>query len=90
MDMLGFAAVPAIVVIVYLLAELFKGAVQREKLVRLIPPLCGLAGLALGVACYFLTPDLLPANDVITAAAIGAASGFAATGVNQALKQQKK
>lgn len=90
MDILGFAAVPAIVVIVYLLAQLYKGVVQSEKLVQLIPPLCGLAGLVLGVVCYFVTPDAIPADNIIAAAAIGAASGFAATGVNQALKQQMK
>ena len=50
------------------------------------PVICGAAGGILGVAALFLMPDY-PATDYITAAAVGIVSGFAATGVNQAVKQ---
>ena len=48
--------------------------------------ICGVCGLALGVAAMFIMPEF-PATDYITAAAVGTASGFAATGINQAVKQ---
>ena len=46
-------------------------------------------GMVLGIAGMFVMPDF-PADDVITAAAVGMASGLAATGVNQAKKQLTK
>ena len=45
-------------------------------------------GCGLGIAGMFLMPDF-PATDYITAAAVGIASGLAATGVNQAVKQMQ-
>ena len=41
------------------------------------------------VALYVGMPDF-PATDPITAAAVGVASGLAATGLDQAVKQLKK
>ena len=45
--------------------------------------------VALGIVALYIMPDF-PAGDPITAAAIGAVSGFAATGIHQAAKQQKE
>ena len=51
-----------------------------------IPVVCGILGMILGVAGLWLVADF-PADDVLNAAAVGAVSGLAATGVHQAWKQ---
>ena len=48
---------------------------------RWIPLLCGALGGLLGLAAMF------PASNLIDAAAVGIASGLAATGADQALRQ---
>ena len=86
-----FAAVPAIGVIVYLIAEIFKVAANsRESWLKLIPVLCGVLGGVLGVLGWLLIPGYIPAENIFTAAAIGIISGLAATGANQIGKQLKK
>ena len=85
-----FAAVPAIVVIVYLIGEIFRSVIPAESINKFIPIICGVSGLLLGITCYLVSPELIPATDVISASAIGIVSGFAATGVNQVFKQLTK
>lgn len=82
----GIAGVAAITVLAYLIGQGVKASGIANKW---IPVICGIVGLALGVVALYIMPDF-PANDPITAAAIGAVSGFAATGVNQIAKQAKK
>ena len=54
---------------------------------KLIPDICMIVGGILGVICFVLkTPDF-PANDIMTAIAVGVTSGGTATAVNQAIKQ---
>lgn len=79
----GIAGVGAITVICYLIGQLVKASGCHNKW---IPITCGAAGMLLGIAALFLMPDF-PAQDYITAAAVGIVSGLAATGVNQAVKQ---
>ena len=79
----GIAGVAAITVICYLIGLIVRATPLDNKY---IPVICGAAGGILGVAALFLMPDY-PATDYITAAAVGIVSGFAATGVNQAVKQ---
>ena len=86
-----FAAVPAIGVIVYLIAEIFKVAANgRESWLKFIPVLCGVLGGALGIAGWLFVPGYIPAENIFTAAAIGIISGLAATGINQVYKQLTK
>ena len=86
-----FAAVPAIGVIVYLIAEIFKVAANsRESWLKLIPVLCGVLGGVLGMLGWLFIPGYIPAENIFTAAAIGIISGLAATGANQIGKQLKK
>lgn len=80
---LGITGVAAITVICLLIGQAVKASGLDNKW---IPLTCGVCGGALGVAGMFLMPDF-PAGDYITAAAVGIVSGFAATGVNQAMKQ---
>ena len=76
MEFSDFAAVPAIVVLVYLAAYFIK-LIPGETVNRMLPALCGVLGLILGIVCYFTLPGFIPA-------------GFAATGVNQIYKQASK
>lgn len=82
---LGIASVAAITVICYLAAQGIKATRLDSKW---IPVICGALGGALGAAGLYVMPDF-PAGDLMTAIAVGIASGFAATGVNQAYKQLK-
>ena len=79
-----FAIVPAIAMICYTAAEAVKQTALDNKW---IPTLCALLGAALGWASHRAGLPILPAEDPVTALAIGIASGFSATGVNQVWKQ---
>lgn len=83
---LGFVSIPAIVVICYLAATLVKATSIDTKL---LPAICGALGGVLGVIAMIVMPEY-PANDFITAIAIGIVSGLAATGANQIKKQLRK
>ena len=79
----GIAGVAGITVICFLAGQVVKATGLDNKW---IPIVCGALGAALGVAGMYLMPDF-PAQDYITALAVGIVSGFAATGVNQVYKQ---
>lgn len=81
----GITGVAGITVICYL-AGIGVKAVGSEKLNKWIPTVCGALGGLLGIAALFIMPTF-PATDYISAAAVGVVSGFAATGVNQVVKQ---
>lgn len=87
MDITQTGTVLAIVVITYLIGL----AAKQIKNVKdeVIPVIVGVAGGALGVVGMYVIPDY-PAHDIMNAIAVGIASGFASTGVNQAYKQIKK
>lgn len=80
----GLAGVAAITVIAYLIG---MGCKASEKVKdNWIPVICGCAGAALGVVGKMIMPGF-PAEDWVTAVAVGIVSGLAATGVNQVWKQ---
>ena len=81
-----FATVSAITVICYLIGYSVKTLGTIDKW---IPAICGFCGLIFGVLGFLCMPEF-PANDFITAMAVGVASGFASTGINQVYKQIKK
>lgn len=83
----GVMTVAAVTALCYLVGLIVKATKLDNKW---IPVICGLAGIALGItALYNGVPDF-PAADPITAAAVGAVSGLAATGMDQAVKQLKQ
>jgi hypothetical protein len=86
MEFVGIASVAAITVICYIIGEAVKLSPLDNKW---IPVVCGIFGGALGVAGMFVMPDF-PAQDYITAVAVGIVSGLAATGINQTFKQLTK
>lgn len=78
-----FISVGAITIICYILAEFVKVSPIDNKW---IPTFVAVLGGLLGAVGLYIMPNF-PANDIITAVAIGISSGAAATGVNQAFKQ---
>lgn len=90
MDMttFGIANVAAITALCFLVGLIVKATKYNND--KYIPVVCGVAGTILGiVALYIGVPDF-PATDPLTAAAVGAVSGLAATGINQLYKQITK
>ena len=83
---LGFTVVPAILVICYLIG---MGCKTSEKISKYIPVIVGASGGILGVIGMYVMPGF-PAQDYLTAIAIGIVSGLAATGIHQIQKQLKE
>ena len=79
----GIASVAGITVICYLAAQAVKATNLDNKW---LPVICGVLGGILGVVGLYWIPED-PAQDIITAIAVGIMSGLAATGVNQVYKQ---
>ena len=79
----GITGVAAITVICLLVGQGVKASGLDNKW---IPIVCGVCGLALGIAGMYIMPDF-PAKDYITASAVGIVSGLASTGLNQVVKQ---
>ena len=81
----GIASVAVITVICYLIGQVVKVSGVDSKW---IPIVVGVAGGVLGVVGMYLMPDF-PAQDYLTAVAVGIVSGLAATGIDQVAKQLK-
>ena len=79
----GIASVAGITVICYLAAQAVKATNLDNKW---LPVICGVLGGILGVVGLYWIPEY-PAQDIITAIAVGIMSGLAATGVNLVYKQ---
>ena len=84
---LGVASVAAITMIAYLIGEACKAAEKVPD--KWIPVICGMVGAVFGVIGLQVMPDF-PAGDFVNAIAVGIVSGFAATGINQVVKQLSK
>ena len=82
MQNLSASGAAAITALCWLLGEGVKLSPLDNKF---IPLLCGVFGALLGVAAHFLVPGF-PADDLLSAAALGAVSGLAATGAYEAVK----
>ena len=87
--MTEIVTVPVIIGACYLVGFLIKTFFKNEKLNDTIPGICIILGIILGLVSFFTIPDLIPANDWLTASVIGGASGLAATGANQLVKKIK-
>ena len=83
----GIATVVAITVIVYIIGLGVKATSLDNKW---IPWIAGMAGIVLGILALFIGVPDFPASDYLTAAAVGGASGLAATGANEAIKKLKQ
>jgi hypothetical protein len=81
----GVATVVSITVIAFLAGLIVKATKFNND--KFIPIVCGLVGGAFGILGFYTGLADFPANDVITALAVGISSGLAATGVHQGIKQ---
>ena len=86
MNITEIVTVPVIVGFCYLVGFIIK-LFKNEKLNDFIPGILIIIGFALGPVTFYTIPDLMPANDWLTALFIGGASGWAATGANQFVKK---
>lgn len=80
----GIATVAAVTALCYIVGLIVRASGLDN---RWIPIICGVSGIVLGLASLYLGVPGFPATDPLTAAAVGAVSGLAATGVDQAVKQ---
>ena len=82
-------SVPIIVVICYIVGELYKYVFKRKKeTYKLIPILMALLGGIIGVMIYLSEPSMIfNAENIYIAMMIGIVSGASATGTNQIIKQ---
>ena len=88
MEIMGITSVAAITVIAYLIGAGLKAWDAFDD--RKIPVIMGCTGAVLGALSYFVAPSLVPSENIIIAIAVGIVSGFAATGINQIIKQSQK
>lgn len=86
MEWMGMTSVAAISVICGLLATALKATALPKKW---LPTLCGVLGGVLGVLALLWMPAF-PADDYLSAAAMGIVSGLAATGGYEVVHQLKK
>lgn len=83
-------SIPTIVTIVCGAMELLKKTINKEGFNRFIPICAVVLGAILGILAFYLYPEIIPANNAFIALMIGGASGWAATGANQTVKQLTK
>lgn len=87
MDIAQIVTNASIVVLCFLVGKACKlSPVIRDEA---IPVIVMFVGAILGIVGMFVIPDF-PANDILTAMAVGVVSGGASTGVDQIIKQSKK
>lgn len=84
---LGIASVAAITVLCYLFGMIVRASGLNNKW---IPVLCGVLGMVLGIVALVTGMPDFPAEDFLTACAVGAVSGLAATGADQAVRQLRE
>lgn len=84
---MDFITIPVITAIVYAVIEMLKIATNNnDNYKRFIPLIaCGL-GVVCGLIAFFYLPELMVATNWLIAAVLGGASGLAATGVFESVK----
>ena len=87
MEHLEIVSIPAIVAIVYGILQMLKSVIANERFNRFIPLCAVILGAILGVMAFYVYPEIIPADNVIVALFIGAASGWAATGAYETGKK---
>ena len=86
MELMGIGSVAAITIICLVIGLWIKISPIRDKW---IPCIVGTLGMALGVLGWQFM-EAFPAQDMLTALAVGGVSGLAATGTHQIYKQLLK
>lgn len=85
--MMEIITIPVISAIVYAIVEIIKTATNSsDKLKRFIPLIAGGLGVACAMIAFFFVPGVLPTDNGFIAAVVGGASGLAATGIYENIK----
>lgn len=84
METFGIVSVASITLICYCIGMVIKSVDVIDD--KYIPAIVLIVGAVLGGIGMYIIPEY-PASDVITAIAVGFASGGTATAVNQTIKQ---
>lgn len=85
---MDFASIPIISVLCYVVGCLFSLIFTKFSTAKkYIPIIVVLVGCGLGILMYYTTPQIISANNIWDAVAIGIISGASSTGVNQIFKQ---
>lgn len=84
-----YVGIPSIIIICYLVGELFKLLILKKKSkYKYIPIIVGITGGILGVISYYISPNIvLNVESPLVAISIGILSGLASTGSNELIKQ---
>lgn len=82
-----FITIPVITAIVYAVIEIFKIAFNNNEVYkRFIPLLACALGIGCGLIAFFFIPEVMITTNVFIAVVLGGASGLAATGVFESVK----
>ena len=83
-----FRSIPVIVILSYIIAEIYKVLLRKHKeLYKLIPILVSLFGGLMGVLIYVTNKELINTSNIWESLEIGIISGASATTTNQIIKQ---
>ncbi|MBR4419714.1 MAG: hypothetical protein IKT32_02430 [Clostridia bacterium] len=84
---MDFITIPIITAVVYAVIEMLKIAFNDSPLYkRLIPLLACLMGVICGLVAFFFIPEIMITTNVFIAIVMGGASGLAATGLYENIK----
>lgn len=84
---MDYVCIPIIVIISYIVGEIYKIALKTDNAKKFIPIVVSIVGGCLGIAIYYTSPGSISARSVWDALLIGIVSGESATGTNQIIKQ---
>lgn len=84
---MDFITIPVITAIVYAVIEILKITFNNSEVYKRFIPLlaCGL-GIGCGLIAFFFIPEVMITTNVFIAVVLGGASGLAATGVFESVK----
>lgn len=87
--MMEFTSLPIIILICYVIGELYKFLFRKKKeIYKFIPVLLSISGGILGILIYLTNKEMiLNASNIWIALGIGIVSGASSTGTNQIIKQ---
>lgn len=84
---MDFITIPIITAITYALVEILKIAFNNSEIYkRFIPLVAAITGIACGLAAFYFVPGVMITTNVFVAIVLGGASGLAATGLYENVK----
>lgn len=86
----AFVYIPLVIITHTLINLAKKLVIKSEALKSAIPELAALTGCVLSVIAELIWPDVMPSTNMLNAITTGLVSGFAATGINEAIVRFKK